>query len=158
MSSQIKSIIACATIVLFCYAIMLSFSIMKSIKEPLIPKTSTTLTELQTTITQYKKLTTTLNETILDTLPLTKVPSPFGVIRAPRRVQPTIPKETFERVPLRLTGIMAGDKRIVLLKERNGTPHMLSKGETIHNRKIIKITSTSVILEDKLGKDTLTVE
>lgn len=157
MNNHIKTVAAVVVILLFGYSLFTSQNIYKSItavEGNSTPKELTTITALTK---EYKELLSR-SEHKEPTQITQKMHSPFYVKRVIKRRDPVEKKIDFDRVPLTLKGIMTGKRTIVLLKERSGKTHPLSKGESVHERKIIKITSSSVILEDKLGRDTLLVE
>lgn len=158
MNNHIKTIVALIVCALFIYSFVTAHEIYSTYNNQQSQEEPHYLRKGERLVSTFKKSLVALkNNSAQDTLSLT-TPSPFKVRKVPKRVITDQPKIDFDRVPLVLKGIMEGKKRVVLLKERSGKTHPLMQGESVHERKIIKITANSVILKDKLGNDTLFVE
>lgn len=157
MNNHLKSIAALGVIFLLGYTFFTVQNIYRGVTSIPGENTPKELTTITTLTREYKELLSqgdAKEPTEIDQ----KIHSPFYAKKAIKKKEPVEKKIDFDRVPLTLKGIMTGKRTIVLLKERSGKTHPLSQGESVHERKIIKITSSSVILEDKLGRDTLLVE
>lgn len=157
MNNHLKTVAAAVVIILMGYTLFTAQSIYKSVTSVQENSTPKELMSITSLTKEYKELLSK-SESKEPTEITQKIHSPFYVKRVIKRRDPVEKKIDFDRVPLTLKGIMTGKRTIVLLKERSGKTHPLSKGESVHERKIIQITSSSVILEDKLGRDTLLVE
>ncbi len=82
--------------------------------------------------------------------------SPFGdKVRRVYRKRAQGP--AFERVPLQLKGILEGGQTLALLENGGGRTFIVASGDTLFERKIRKITKSSVIVKDRNGLETLKV-
>lgn len=156
MNEHIKTAMAIAVLGLSIYIILTGIEIHSSLKESRNTPLNPNIQRGRKLISQYNAHLESLHAEEKHEELLQKISSPFGKLKAPIKVEP--PKIDFVRVPLVLEGILEGEKWVVLLKERSGKTHPLSKGETVHERTVVKITANSVILKDKIGNDTLFVE
>lgn len=157
MSDHLKSILALAVLLLLCYTGYTGFEIYKKYTQERTIASNTNIRRAKSLLKQYAQYSDALRKSNSPETSSGKIVSPFGTFRAPIKGS-SEPKIEFDRIPLVLKGIIDGKRKVVLLKERSGKTHPLSKGEKVHDRKVIKITTTSVILKDKLGNDTLFVE
>ncbi len=92
----------------------------------------------------------------VDTLFEKSSSTPFGKTVVKRRRRPRGPQ--FERTILKLQGILQGDSPLAVLVDPSGKTHIVKKGEVVHERKVLKISSTGVTLRDKLGSERIAVE
>ncbi len=82
--------------------------------------------------------------------------TPFGKMRKRVKRGPSLPK--YERTELTLQGILQGESTLAVLIDPNGKTHIVKRGDTVLNRKITKISESGVILRDRIGSETLSVE
>lgn len=158
MNKYVKAITAILVLLLLFYAVSTTKRIVEELMAPQSEPVNAEIKKMQSAIDTYKKHREQIYSFTDTSFDINAVPTPFGNKRV---IKPTTPKKKtidFDRKTLTLKGIMEGKKTVVLLKERSGKTHLLSKGEEVHERKIINITKNSVILDDKLGRDTLFVE
>ncbi|MFW5775211.1 MAG: hypothetical protein ACOCW2_02880, partial [Chitinivibrionales bacterium] len=78
--------------------------------------------------------------------------SPFRIAGYPRRPKRTAPAgPRYERVTLRLKGILAKDNSLAIIENQTGKSFICREGDTIGEQTVEKIGAEQVVMKDKLG-------
>lgn len=126
----------------------------RELKQP-VPAYQLSYETLKTAVEQVE-LASKINYDEIDTSFTNPNSTPFGKTYRRKVHRPSGPK--YVRTPLSVKGILSGDVPLVVLQDPSGKTHIVKQGETVLDRKIIKINSKGVTLRDKAGVETLMVE
>lgn len=126
----------------------------KELKQP-VPAYRLSYETLKSAVEQVE-LAAKINFDEIDTSFTKPESTPFGKTYKRKKVRRTGTK--FVRTPLSVQGILQGDVPLVVLQDPTGKTHIVKRGETVMERKVIKINSKGVTLRDRAGTETLMVE
>lgn len=152
---QLMTLVKAATPLLLLWGIIaVSLSIPELLQREQ-PEHDQSLAQLKLKIDTIKTVTS-ISFSSVDTTFEKVETTPFGKPYTPRKRVASGPK--FEREPLRLQGILQGESPAAVLVDSKGKTHIVTRGDSVYDRKIIKISSTGVTLRDRKGTEVIAVQ